>query len=71
MLFRDGYLSLVCAPSDFGEGEDCYFIETLEPFLEEELVLIKAVVKEEVAKYNLLQEAVINLFNEANETLSS
>lgn len=71
LLFRDGYLSLVCAPSDFGAGEDCYFIETLEPFLEEELVLIKAVVKEEVVKYNLLQEAVINLFNEANETLSS
>lgn len=69
--FKGGYMSLVYAPSDFGPWEDCYFIETLEPFLEEELVLIKAVVKEEVVKYNLLQEAVINLFNEANETLSS
>ncbi len=58
--FKGGYMSLVYAPSDFGAGEDCYFVETLEPFSKEELSLLKEIVRDEVAKYNAWLEEIYN-----------
>jgi hypothetical protein len=43
--FKDGYLSLVYGESDFS-SKDCYFIETLDPFLEEEFSLLENIVQE-------------------------
>lgn len=42
--FKDGYLSLVYGESDFS-SKDCYFIETLDPFLEEEFNLLENIVQ--------------------------